>query len=358
MSAASPDLLTGLLRSVSRSFYLTLRVLPSRLRQPIGLAYLLARTSDTLADTALLPADRRREALAQLRGRILGHHAGPLGYQAFLPHQGSGPERETLVRIEESLALLEMQSPADRDAIRDLLEIIISGQELDLQRFEGAGPGRVIALATDSELDDYTWRVAGCVGQFWTRLCRRQLFPDALLDDRVLESEGIRFGKGLQLINILRDLAADLHQGRCYLPEERLSRAGLRPTELLDPAVEALARTVIDPCLRLAGEHLSAGWDYTNRLPRNQWRLRLACAWPILIGARTLVRLRAAPLLDPRYRVKISRAEVRRMMLGSIIRLGSARAWRRQFAVASSDRACSGTVGPGARSTDGSATPG
>jgi len=358
MSASSPDLLTGLLRSVSRSFYLTLRVLPWRLRQPIGLAYLLARTSDTLADTALLPAGRRREALAELCGRIVGHHARPLGYQAFLPHQASGPEREALDRVEESLALLEAQSPDDRAAIRDLLEIIISGQELDLQRFERADPGRVIALATDSELDDYTWRVAGCVGQFWTRLCRRHLFPNAPLDDCVLESEGIRFGKGLQLINILRDLAADLHQGRCYLPEERLTRAGLRPDELLNPAVETRVRAVIEPCLTLAGEHLAAGWDYTNRLPRDQWRLRLACAWPILIGAQTLTRLRAAPLLDPRHRVKISRAEVRRIVVSSIIRLGNVRAWRRQFAAASSDRAPSGTVGPGASGKDRGATSG
>ena len=334
MSGSTPDLLRALLQSVSRSFYLTLRVLPSRLREPIGLAYLLARTSDTLADTMLVPAERRREALEALRSRILGQHARPLGSQAFVPHQVSGPERELLERVEESLALLERQPPADRDAIRDVLAIIISGQDLDLERFQGAGIGQVIALATDAELDDYTWRVAGCVGRFWTRLCRRHLFPEAPLDDQVLETEGIRFGKGLQLINVLRDLAVDLQQGRCYLPGDRLRAAGLRPEALLDPAAEPRARAVIDPCLDLAGKHLAAGWDYTNRLPRSQVRLRLACAWPILIGARTLAQLRTAPLLDPEQRVKVTRAEVRRIVVGSILRLGSHRAWRRQFAAA------------------------
>ena len=56
-------LLTDLLSRVSRSFYLTLRVLPSVMREPIGLAYLLARASDTIADTELVPSSRRLELL-------------------------------------------------------------------------------------------------------------------------------------------------------------------------------------------------------------------------------------------------------------------------------------------------------
>ncbi|MFM8358454.1 MAG: squalene/phytoene synthase family protein, partial [Verrucomicrobiota bacterium] len=59
MPDAAPDLLTSLLRDVSRSFYLTLWILPSSVRRPIGLAYLLARATDTIADTALLPAAER-----------------------------------------------------------------------------------------------------------------------------------------------------------------------------------------------------------------------------------------------------------------------------------------------------------
>ena len=51
MADAPNELLTATLKDVSRSFYLTLRVLPARIRTPIGLAYLLARTSDTVADT-------------------------------------------------------------------------------------------------------------------------------------------------------------------------------------------------------------------------------------------------------------------------------------------------------------------
>ena len=50
-------LLGSLLKSVSRSFYLTLRVLPTGMRDPVGLAYLLARAADTIADTSLIPPE-------------------------------------------------------------------------------------------------------------------------------------------------------------------------------------------------------------------------------------------------------------------------------------------------------------
>ena len=53
------DLNGDLLKSVSRSFYLTIRVLPENLQQPIGLAYLLARASDTVADTSNAPVEVR-----------------------------------------------------------------------------------------------------------------------------------------------------------------------------------------------------------------------------------------------------------------------------------------------------------
>jgi len=46
--------------------------------------------------------------------------------------------------------------------------------------------------------------------------------------------DGVRFGKGLQLVNILRDLPRDLRQGRCYLPTERLARVQLTPLGFAD----------------------------------------------------------------------------------------------------------------------------
>ena len=70
---SSPNLYpAALLRDVSRSFYRTLQVLPGRIGPQIGLTYLLARTTDTIADTELVPLEQRLTALDTLRARILG----------------------------------------------------------------------------------------------------------------------------------------------------------------------------------------------------------------------------------------------------------------------------------------------
>ena len=321
--------LNDLLKATSRSFYLTLRVLPRAVRPQIGLAYLLARTTDTIADTELVPAAQRIQALQILRERILGSREQPGNFNDLAQQQGLPAEKLLLEKIEESLALLQTLSPADLKLVRNVLTTITSGQELDLRRFENASAEKVVALETAADLDDYTWRVAGCVGEFWTRICRAHLFPRARLDEREFINDGIRFGKGLQLVNILRDLPADLKKGRCYLPMERMEPAKLFPEILLSPANEAKFRPLFHHYLDEAEAHLRAGWRYTNTLPFGQFRVRLACAWPILIGMRTIEKLRVATVFDLRQRVKVSRGEVRGILLRSALVAPVPFRWRR-----------------------------
>ena len=377
----SNDLLTRLLRDVSRSFYLTLRILPSRVRPQIGLAYLLARATDTIADTEIVPVAERLDTLEQLRRRILGTTTTPCPFSRFaesgfengvkratspsaaatcrrearragnppqqaggLLHselssqtdsQSGGPadaprasERLLLNRIEEALTILGAMSQPDRELIREVLGVITDGQALDLQRFGGASQDRMAALETDQELVDYTYRVAGCVGEFWTKICRAHLFPRADLDDKFLLHNGVLFGQGLQLVNILRDLPRDLRLGRCYLPREKLGPAGLNPGDLLHPENEPRLRPIYDAYLDRAESHLRAGWAYTCALPFRSPRVRLACAWPILIGARTVTQLRRANILDSAHRVKISRKEVRGVIFRSLAAYPFPRVWR------------------------------
>ncbi|NBW87575.1 MAG: hypothetical protein EBR23_12335, partial [Planctomycetia bacterium] len=99
------------------------------------------------------------------------------------------------------------------------------------------------ALANASDLQAYTYSVAGCVGEFWTRITRAHLFPVAPLDDAKLLHDGVRFGQGLQLVNILRDLPRDLRQGRCYLPLDRLRAIGRLQGQVPFGGAEQAAQT-------------------------------------------------------------------------------------------------------------------
>lgn len=327
--------LNALLRATSRSFYLTVRVLPRAIRPQIGLAYLLARATDTIADTRIVPAEARLEALAHLRARILGESSKAASFGELARQQGLPAERELLERIEEAIAALAAFCPEDQRHIREVLHVITGGQELDLRRFGHASEREIVALSSAAELDDYTFRVAGCVGGFWTKLCRAHLFPRAALDGEQFLTDAIRFGKGLQLVNILRDLPRDLREGRYYLPAEELHAVGLTPRELLHPEAVEKLRPVYDHWLAIAHGHLEAGWRYTNTIPHSQRRVRLACAWPILIGVRTLALLRTGNPLDPARRIKVARPEVRRILFGTAMALTSSRRWERQFAAAS-----------------------
>jgi farnesyl-diphosphate farnesyltransferase len=330
--------MSSLLRATSRSFYLTLRVLPARVRPQIGLAYLLARTTDTIADTELVPPAQRLDALQKLRERILGQNSAPLNFGELAQKQNLSAEKLLLEKVEDSLAALQKFSAEDQKLIREVLATIISGQELDLKRFgnvvktgTSATGQQITALETAAELDDYTYRVAGCVGEFWTKICRAYLFPNAKLDEKQFLNDGIRFGKGLQLVNILRDLPADLKNGRCYLPTQRLDEAKLFPETLLSPANEKKFLPLFHNYLDKAESHLRAGWRYTNTLPFAQFRVRLACAWPILLGMKTLEKLRAADVIELRQRVKVSRSEVRGVIFRSLLASPFPKMWRKQF---------------------------
>ena len=324
----SGDLLGALLKNVSRSFYLTLRVLPAGLREPIGLAYLLARAADTVADTELIAPDRRLELLLGLRAQINGapgnvatEIAGELS-----AHQSNPHEQILLNSIDPALALLAQCNPSDRSEIRRVVTTLTEGMEFDLRTFPNETSGQIAALKNQSELEQYTYLVAGCVGDFWTRMTIAHEPSMREWDPIEMSACGIRFGKALQYTNVLRDVPKDLRIGRCYLPDAMLAAHGLSPADLLDPRNAARARAVLAELIQSALNHFEEARRYLLAIPRRCPRLRLACLWPILIGLPTLEKLGAnADWLDPAKPSKVSRAEVQRILALSFLAVGSNR---------------------------------
>ena len=322
------DLLGDLLRQVSRSFYLSLAVLPRALREPIGLAYLVARAADTIADTPLIARAERLGHLETLRRSCAGEPAdvGALA-RACAPQQASTPERQLLERVPEALVRVAALPPSDQHEVRAVLATLTSGMIFDLTRFPGEDEKGLAAMETLEELDHYVYMVAGCVGPFWTVLhvTHRKRLGDWAL--REMSEEGVSFGKALQLTNVLRDVPGDLAQGRCYLPARELAALGLGPRDLLEPAGAARALPLYRRLVGLALEHYNVARDYTLAIPRLEWRMRLACAWPLLIGLATLAELAAHPNpLSVTTPIKISRGAVRGLLAQSTVTVWSNRA--------------------------------
>jgi farnesyl-diphosphate farnesyltransferase len=329
---AGGDLTSELLKRVSRSFYLSLAVLPSAVRPTIGLGYLLARAADTIADTRLIERRIRVTHLEAFRAEMTGSEPGRLA--AIGDAVGSQPlpaERNLLERLPDCFAALRALPPDDRVRVQKVIETIIEGMIDDLHLFPGEDEGKLAALETRQDLDRYTYLVAGCVGEFWTdvHVAHRPRLRN--WDLPVMRRLGIRFGKALQLTNVLRDVPRDLRHGRCYLPRQDLLRLGLSPRDLLDPAAAPAVRPLLVELLDIALDHYEAGWQYTFAIPRAETRMRLACAWPLLIGLRTLHLLARSPnWLDPAITLKVPRVRVYGLMAHSLATVWSTRALGRQ----------------------------
>ena len=324
----SDEFLGDLLRQVSRSFYLSLAILPRPLREPLGLAYLLARAADTVADTRLVARSERIRHLETLRRAYAGEPAGAAAVAgACAPHQGHAAERRLLERVDAVLAAVARLPEADRARVRATLTTITDGMLFDLERFPGEDARGLAALETLEDLDRYTYLVAGCVGEFWTDLHLAHRPRLVGWDPVAMRAAGVRFGKALQLTNVLRDMPADLAQGRCYLPARELAGLGLDPSDLLAADGAARARPLLDRLLGVARGHYDAAWRYTLAIPRREWRMRLACAWPLLIGQATLRALGAhANPLAATVPVKVPRAVVRGILARSTLTVWSNRA--------------------------------
>ena len=325
----SEVLLGDLLKSVSRAFYLTLRVLPDGVREPIGLAYLLARAADTIADTEIVAVEERLARLLAFRAAVQGGRGGAEGdspwirseggtEHAALPLEGSvsAAERRLLENIPQALAMLARLPQADALAVRSIVATLTTGMEMDLRSFP---PGRLSALRTSEELDRYVYHVAGCVGEFWTR--ETMLHTPALRGWNAAEMSalGVRFGKALQLTNVLRDAGKDLAMGRCYLPSDELAEIGVTPEMLLTTDGARRALPVRDRWLRVALGHYEAATRYLLAIPRECVRLRLAVLWPIVIGLETLRLIRGGEgWLDARRPARVPRRRVYRILLLSL----------------------------------------
>ena len=312
-----------LLKPVSRSFYISIRSLPKALREPVALGYLLARTSDTIADGRAADVEKRIELLDRFARAIAGKEQAMGDDLAQLRGSGGMTDGENalLGSADEILQSLQDLSPEDQRDVRELLAVITRGQRQDLIRWRGG----LAALTNADDLREYTYLVAGCVGEFWTRVCFRKVQSFTARMESDMLQLGRKYGRGLQLVNILRDAGNDLRAGRCYFPEDELRDVGLTPADLLKAPAAFLP--IYQQWIAEARAGLDAGLEYSIAI--NPPRVRVATVLPAMIGVRTLALIEESGLEALHTRVKVARSEVRSMIASTTITLASQSRLRR-----------------------------
>jgi phytoene synthase len=183
-------------REHAKTFYFASHVLPLEVRRDSYAVYACCRTIDDVVDRAAAKGEMVHPEVA---GEVLE--------RAF----GSGGEK-----------MGEEWMPAFRDTVRR--------KKLQKRWFEDltigvAGDVGQVELQNWEELDLYCYRVAGTVGLMMMRVFG--------LEDVAEEPRAIDLGRGMQLTNILRDIAEDGRAGRIYLPADERKNFGVRRDDLL-----------------------------------------------------------------------------------------------------------------------------
>ena len=220
-AGAVDDELQAFLQKTSRTFALTIPMLPATLRREIGVAYLLFRVIDTFEDATVWSPARRIEALEEFVGMLEEDAAPPRAPRIVaetwtreppVAHQGY---IELLGATPRVLDWYRGLAPASRRELRRHVAQSARGMERFVERTDAKG---VLRLQTMDDLRDYCFVVAGLVGQMLTELF---VLGDPRLAARAdeLRARAVRFGEALQLVNILKDAGQDQVEGRVYLPE-------------------------------------------------------------------------------------------------------------------------------------------
>jgi 15-cis-phytoene synthase len=254
------------------SFSYSFVVLPPAQRRAIGAVWDFCRAVDDAVDEAADPATAATEVV-KWREEV-GHLFGP-GTPQTSQSKSLKPYVETFV--------------LSRQPFDDLVD----GVEMDLRRSR---------YETFDELVGYCRRVASAVGVMCIEVfgCR---------DSRSREY-AFNLGLALQLTNIIRDIKADLEQGRVYLPQEDLARFGVTERALASGVMtDAIRKLLAHECQRARQFYTAAA----QAMPHTESRKLVAAEIMGAIYFEILQRIerRGYDVFTERIRVpKLQRARI------------------------------------------------
>jgi phytoene synthase len=258
-----------LTRRQAKNFYYAFLTLPKRKRRAIYAVYAFCREADDIADEAGVIKEKK-SALHRLCDRLQKAASGE-------------PDTPNDLALSDAIAQYKID-PTD-------LTDVIDGVEMDLT---------VSRYASFEELRRYCELVASAPGLSVLPILARGRKDDAITEED--RKRATALGIGMQLTNIVRDIAEDLTRDRVYLPQEDLERFGVYEQDLRkSKASEALRALVAFESAR-AREYLCEGEKLLAYLPR---RSRGCPALLAAIYSRILNRIE-----DNNYDVLASRTSL------------------------------------------------
>lgn len=303
---------TAILPKVSRTFAPTIRMLPQKLYLPVTVAYLLCRIADTIEDSDTLEVEQKKIMLS-LYGRLFSDPESKDLMSVLMDEirkfPAAGSDNELVHHLPIVWQVYQTFSERIQAGIATWVGEMIRGMQHYAQ---ARNVTTVRFLHTMSELEEYTYYVAGTVGNLLTALFSLYSSRITPAIHEKLQAFSASFGRGLQMVNIIRDIPGDWRNGRSYIPEEILLKYRLTRQTLFDKENDHQAKLLIQELIQGAIIYLDAALSYFLLLPKKETRIRLFCLLPLFWALRTLqkVQVNILSLLEKKN-IKISARTVK-----------------------------------------------
>lgn len=279
----------AILESVSRTFALTIPLLPANLEKVVGNTYLLCRIVDTIEDAVCIDP-KTKQVLSTLFVKTVLDPSYTEEFvkeslMALLNHPNHD-EKDLIKNIPRVLRVLQSFDEKQRHAVAQCVQIMSEGMSYFHVRQNQAG------LEDLKEFEKYCYVVAGVVGEMLTTVfaLHSAAFAKAISGK---ESLAIAFGQALQMTNILKDSPEDQLRGVSWKPK------GVDQTELL-----VIAHQKLEDSLR-----------YIYCIPKSEPGIRQFCFLAFGLAVLTLKQIARCHQLQEGAEVKLTRPQVSRFYI-------------------------------------------
>jgi farnesyl-diphosphate farnesyltransferase len=322
----------NMLPKVSRTFAPTIRKLPRTLTLQLTVAYLLCRIADTIEDSVILTIKQKQRLLGQYADVVVRENASD-ELKAFMQEVSALPQKgaddELLHNMQSILAVYHTFPKRVRTGISTWVAEMVSGMRKYVQSKYGSSQN---FLKTLDELDDYIYYVAGTVGNLVTTVFSHYSHTITRNIAQQLKKYAVSFGKGLQMVNIIRDMPDDWKNNRSYMPNDLLEKYDVTRQSIFDRNNAQRSKKMIEELIDMALAYLDAGLHYIVAIPKAERHMRLSCMLPLFWALQTL---RAIKKNINRFlskdKIKISRTIVREELCLAYVTVFSNRLIQRRF---------------------------
>lgn len=304
------------LKEVSRTFYPSIKALPKDLHFYVGHSYLICRLLDTLEDACDITVEVKKRALDEAIKCIKDPSDFPKEDNIFVNIAETSDIRPfEKVILQNAFNIFECVETFPENVRVHIRKWTVEMAE-GMKKYSFGSDNPKVQLSTTDELEDYTYYVAGTVGELLSELFTIDHFKVPADKKEIMFSHGLAFGKALQYVNIIKDSREDFTEGRCFIPADLLKKHGITLEEFFKSDKPDEIKAVYNELILRAEEHLKAATTYIEAIPIRLWKIRLFCVWPVALAYATLngIKRDLNDFIKTNDTYKISRSEVKSIL--------------------------------------------